>query len=103
MRAAGASRTLVITAALMLAIGVAACADDDASEPATLSGVEAVARPEGAEETGGAPKEAVEEAPGGEAGPPAEPAKESADGSGSPAAEPEEGEEEEEAPEVDWE
>ena len=99
MRTMGASRTLVITAALMLAIGVAACADDDASEPARLSGVEAAVRPEGAEETGGAPKEAVEEAPGGEAGPPAEPAKESADGSGPPAAEPEE--EEEEAPEVD--
>lgn len=100
MRAAGASRTLVITAVLMLAIGVAACADDDASEPARLSGVEEAARPAGAEETGGAPKEAVEEAPGGEGGSPAEPAKESAYGSGPPEAEPEEGEEEE-APEVD--
>ncbi len=99
MRAASASRTLVIAAALMLAIGVAACADDDASEPATLSGVEAAARPEGAEETGGAPKEAVEEAPAGEGGSPAEPTKESADGSSPPAAEPEE--EEEEAPEAD--
>ena len=39
MRAAGASLTLVITGALMLAAGVAACADDDASEPAKLSGV----------------------------------------------------------------
>ena len=92
MRAAGASRTLVITAALMLAIGVAACADDDASEPAKLSDVEAAARPEGAEETGGAPKEAVEEAPGGEGGSPAKPTQASADGSGPPAAEPEEGE-----------
>ncbi len=100
MRVAGTSRTLVVTAALMLAIGVAACADDDASEPAKLSDVEAAARPEGAEEIGEAPKEAVEEAPGGEGGSPAEPAKESADGSGSPAAEPEE-EEEEETPEVD--
>ncbi len=96
MRAMGASRTLVITAALMLAVGVAACADDDASEPAKLSGVEAVAPPEGAEETGGAPKEAVGEAPGGEAGSAAEPAKESPDGSGPAAAEPEE----EEAPEA---
>ncbi len=84
----------------MLAIGVAACADDDASEPARLSGVEAAARLEGAEETGGAPIDAVEEAPGGEGGSPAEPTKESADGSGPPAAEPEEGEEEEN-PEVD--
>ncbi len=99
MRAAGASRTLVVTTALMLAISVAACADDDTSEPAKLSGVEAAARPEGAEETGEAPKEAVEEAPGGEAGPPAEPAKESPDASDPPAAEPEE--EEEEAPEAD--
>ena len=89
---------MIVTAALMLAVGVAACADDDASEPAKLSGVEAAARPEGAEETGEAPKEAVEEAPGGEAGLPAKPAKESPDGSGSPAAEPEE---EEEAPETD--
>ena len=97
MRAAGASRTLVVTAALMLAIGVAACADNDASEPAKLSGVETAARPEGAEETGGAPKEAVEEAPGGEGGPPAESARESPDGSGPPAPEPEE----EEAPEAD--
>ncbi len=79
MRAASASRTLVVTSALMLAVGVAACADDDASEPATLSGVEAVAPPEAAEG-------------------PAEPAKESPDGSGPPAAEPEE---EEEAPETD--
>ncbi len=79
----------------MLAIGVAACADDDASKPARLSGVETAARPEGAEETGGAPKEAVEEAPSGEGGSPAEPTKESADGSGPPAAEPEEGEEKE--------
>ncbi len=55
----------------MLAIGVAACADDDASRPARLSGVEAAAGPEGAEEAGGAPKEAVEEAPGGEGGSPA--------------------------------
>ncbi len=99
MRAAGASRTLVVTAALTLAVGVAACADDDASEPAKLFGVEAAARPEGAEETGEAPKEAVEEAPSGEAGPPAEPAEESPEGSGSPAAEPEE----EEAPEADQE
>jgi hypothetical protein len=83
----------------MLAIGVAACADDDASEPATLFGVEAAAPPEGAEETGEAPKEAMEEAPGGEGGSPAELAKESADGAGPPAAEPEE--EEEEAPEAD--
>ncbi len=83
----------------MLAIGVAACADDDASEPATLSGVEAVARPEGAEETGGAPKEAAEETPWFEASPPAELAKESPDESGPPAAEPEE--DEEEAPEAD--
>jgi len=95
MRAAGAFRTLVITTALMLVVGVAACADDDASEPAKLSAVEAAARPEGAEETGEAPKEAVEEAPGGEAGPPAEPARESPDGSGPPE------EEEEEAPEAD--
>ena len=97
MRVTSASRTLVVTAALMLAVGVAACADDDASEPAKLSGVESAARPEGAEETGEAPKEAVEEAPGGEAGLPAKPAKESPDGSGPPAAEPEE----EEAPETD--
>ena len=33
MRTMGASRTLVITAALMLATNVAACADDYASEP----------------------------------------------------------------------
>ncbi len=33
MRTMGASRTLVITAALMLATYVAACADDYASEP----------------------------------------------------------------------
>ncbi len=97
MRAAGAFRTLVVTAALMLAVGVVACADDDASEPTKLSDVEAAARPEVAEETGEAPKEAVEEAPSGEAGPPAEPEKESPVGSGSPAAEPEE----EEAPEAD--
>ena len=97
MWAAGASRTLVVTAALMLAVGVAACADDDASQPAKLSGVDAAARPEGAEETGAAPQEAVEEAPGGKAGPPAEPAKESPNGSGPPAAEPEPEEETREA------
>ncbi|MBW2362216.1 MAG: hypothetical protein JRG84_15035 [Deltaproteobacteria bacterium] len=90
MRTRGASRTLVITGALMLAINVAACADDDASEPTQLSGVEAVAPAEGAEEIGGAPEEAVEKSPGSEAGAAAEPAKESPD-------EPEE----EEAPEAD--
>ncbi len=84
MRAMGAPRTRAITAALMLAIGVAACAaDEDTSAPA-----------EGPAE---APKEAAEETPGFEAGPPAEPAKESPDRSGPPAAEPEE----EEAPEAD--
>ena len=70
MRAAGASRTLVITAVLMLAIGVAACADDDASEPARLSGVEEAARPEAAEETGGGPPEEAGETPAGAGRPP---------------------------------
>ena len=97
MRTMGASRTLVITAALMLATNVAACADDYASEPTKLSGVEAVAPAEGAEEIGGAPKEAVEESPGSEGGSAAEPAQESPDESGPPAPEPEE----EEAPEAD--
>jgi hypothetical protein len=115
----GAPRTRAITAALMLAIGVAACAaDDDTSAPGDLPSVEPAAPSEGADwpaeapeeaadktpwfEAGPpaeAPKEAAEETPGFEAGPPAEPAKEYPDASGSPAAEPEE--EEEEAPEAD--
>ncbi len=100
MRAMGAPRTRAITAALMLAIGVAACADDDASAPGELLSAEPAAPSfEGAEGPAEAPKAAAEEIPGFEAGPPAEPAKESPDGSGAPAAEPEE--EEEEAPEAD--
>ncbi len=93
----GASRTLVVTAALMLAIGVAACADDDASAPSELPSAEPAAPSEWGEGPAEAPKAAAEEIPGFEAGPPAEPAKESPDGSGAPAAEPEE----EEDPEAD--
>ena len=78
MRASGAFRTLVVTAALMLAVGVAACADDDASEPADFSGAEAAAPSEGTEG-------------------PAEPAKETPYEWDLPAAEPEE----EEAPEAE--
>ncbi len=74
MRAMGASRTLVVTAALMLAIGVAACADDDASAPGELPSAEPAAPSEGAEGPAEAPKEAAEETPGFETGPPAEPA-----------------------------
>ncbi len=86
MRAMGAPRTRAITAALMLAIGVAACAaDEDTGAPA-----------EGPTE---APKEAAEETPWFDAGSSAELTKESPDGPGSPAAEPEE--DEEEAPEAD--
>jgi hypothetical protein len=82
MLAMGAPRTRAITAALMLAIGVAACAaDEDTSAPGEPPSAEAAALSEGAEG-------------------PAEPAKEAPDGSGPPAAEPEE-EEEEEAPEAD--
>ncbi len=99
MRAMGAPRTWAITAALMLAIGVAACAaDEDTSAPGELPSAEPAAAPsEGAEGPAEAPKEAAEETPRFEAGPLAEPAKESPDGSGLPAAEPEE----EEAPESD--
>ncbi len=101
MWAAGASRTLVITAALMLAIGVAACAaDEDTSAPGELPSAEHAAPYEGAEGPAEAPKEAAEETPWTprfDAGSPAELAKESPDGSGPPAAE----SEEEEAPEAD--
>ncbi len=99
MRAAGVFRTLVVTAALMLAIGVAACADDDASAPGELPSAEPAVPSERGEWPAEAPKAAAEEIPGFEAGPPAEPAKESPDESGPPAAEPEE--DEEEAPEAD--
>ncbi len=95
MRAPGASRTLVVTAALMLAISVAACADDDASAPGELPSAEPAAPSEWGEWPDEAPKAAAEEIPGFEAGPPAEPAKESPDESGLPE------EEEEEAPEAD--
>ncbi len=79
MRAMGAPRTWALTAALMLAIGVVACAaDEDTSAPGELPSAE--------------PAALSEEVEG-----PAEPAKESPDGSGAPAAEPEE----EEAPEAD--
>ena len=77
MLAMGAPRTWAITAALMLAIGVVACAaDEDTSAPGELPNAEPAAVSEGAEG-------------------PAEPAKEAPDGSGPPAAE------EEEAPEAD--
>ncbi len=99
MRAMGASRTLVVTAALMLAIGVAACAaDEDASAPGELPSAEPSDPSEWGESPPEAPKAAAEETPGIDAGPLAEPAKESPDGSGPPAAEPEE---EEEDPEAD--
>ncbi len=79
MLAMGAPRTRAITAALMLAIGVAACAaDEDTSALGELPSTEFAVPSEGAEG-------------------PAEPAEESSDGSGPPAAELEE----EEAPEVD--
>ncbi len=97
MRAAAASRTWVVTAALMLAAGVSACADDDASAPGELPSAEPAAPSEWGEGLAEAPKAAAEETPGFEAGPPAEPAKESPDESGPPAAEPEE----EEDPESD--
>ncbi len=72
MRAMGAPRTWALTAALMLAIGVAACAaDEDTSAPGEFPSAELAAPSEGAEE--------------------------SPDGWGLPAAEPEE----EEAPEAD--
>ena len=100
MRAMGAPRTRAITAALMLAIGVAACAaDEDTSAPGELPSAEPAAPSEGAEGPAEAPKEAAEETPWFDAGSPAELAKESLDGPGSPAAEPEE--DEEEAPEAD--
>ncbi len=101
MRAMGALRTRAITAALMLAIGVAACAaDEDTSRPGELPSAEpAAALSEGAEGPAEASKEAAEEPHGFDAGSPAELAKESPDGPGSPAAEPEE--DEEEAPEAD--
>ncbi len=104
MRAMGAPRTRAITAALMLAIGVAACAaDEDTNAPGELPSAEPAAAPsEGAEGPAEAPKEAAEETPwtpGFDADSPAELAKESPDGPGSPAAEPEE--DEEEAPEAD--
>ncbi len=101
MWAMGAPRTWVITAALMLAIGVAACAaDEDTSAPGELPSTEPAAIPsEGAEGLAEAPKEAAEEPLGFDADSPAELAKESPDGPGSPAAEPEE--DEEEAPEAD--
>ncbi len=97
MRAMGASRTLVVTAALILAAGVTACADDDTSAPGELPSAEPAAPSEWGEGSAEVPKAAAEEIPGFEAGPPAEPAKESPDGSGPPAAEPEE----EEDPEAD--
>ena len=96
MWAMGAHRTRAISAALMLAIGVAACgADEDTSAPGQLPSAEPAAPSERAEEPAEAPKEAAEGTP--EADPPAEPANESPDPSGPPAAEPEE----EEAPEAD--
>ena len=98
MRAMGAPRTRAITAALMLATGVAACsADEDTSAPGEIPSAEPAAP---SEKVGGpveAPEEAAEETPGFESGSPAEPAKESPDGLGPPAGEPEE----EEAPESD--
>ncbi len=98
MRAMGAPRTRAITAALILAIGIAACgADEDTSAPGEIPSAEPTAPSEKAGAPAEAPEEAAEETP--EAGPPAEPAKESPGGSGPPAAEPEE--EEEEAPEAD--
>ncbi len=100
MRAMGAPRTWVITAALMLAMGVAACtADEDTSAPGELPSAESAAPSEWAEETGDTPKVALEEIPWFEASPPAESAKESPDESDPPAAEPEE--DEEKAPEAD--
>ena len=100
MRAMGAPRTRAITAALILAIGIAACgADEDTSAPGEIPSAEPAAPSEKAGVPAEAPEEAAEETP--EAGPPAEPAKESPGGSGPPAAEPEE--EEEEAPEADQE
>ncbi len=98
MRAMDASRTRAITAALMLAIGVAACAaDENTSAPGELPNAEHAAPPDWEEWSAEAPKEAAEETPDGEGGPPAEPAEESSNGPGPPAAEPEE----EEAPEAD--
>jgi len=99
MRAMGAPRTWALTAALMLAIGVAGCAaDEDTSAPGEFPSAELAAPSEWAEGPAEAPKEAAEDFPSFDAGPPAEPAKESPDGPGPPAAEPEE---EEEAPEAD--
>ena len=90
MRAAtGAFRTWVVTAALMLVIGIAACADDDASAPGEFSTAAPADTYDWAEEPAEAPEEAAEE----KAGSAAEPAKESPDGSGPP--------EDEEAPEAE--
>jgi hypothetical protein len=62
MRAMGAPRTRAITAALMLATGVAACsADEDTSAPGELPSAEPAALSEGAEVPAEAPKEAAEE------------------------------------------
>ncbi len=100
MRAMGAPRIRAITAALILAIGVAACgADEDTSAPGEIPSAEPAAPSEKAGAPAEAPKEAAEVIPWSDAGSSAELAKESPDGSGSPAAEPEE--DEEEAPEAD--
>lgn len=98
MRAAtGAFRTWVVTAALMLVIGVAACADDDASAPGEFSSAEPTDTYDWADEPAEAPEKAAEETPWFEAGSAAEPERESPDGSDPPAAEPED----EEAPEAE--
>ena len=87
--ATGAFRTWVVTAALMLAIGVVACADDDASAPGEFSSAEPTDTYDWAEEPAEAPEEAAEK----KAGSTAEPEEDSPDGSGPP--------EEEEAPEAE--